>query len=103
MTAPCSISNAVLQERIDQQHTQVMSSLAQLMDKVTTLCQRMQEAEIASTRDQARITAVETRQTAMQTDLTGVKSRTMRLVVAVAILGGATSVAVDKLVGLFLP
>ena len=103
MTPPRSISNAVLQERIDQQHVQVMLSLAQLIDKVTILCQRVQTAEISSVKDQARITAVETQQTTMQGELTSVKSRTMRLVVAVAILGGATSVAVDKLVGLFMP
>ena len=96
------ITNAVLQERQVQQHTQVMLSLARVEDKLTTLCQRVQSAEVASVEDRARIAAVEQQQETMRDDLANVKSRTMRLVVAVAVLGGATSVAIDKLIGLFL-
>lgn len=96
------ITNAVLQERQVQQHTQVMLSLARVEDKLTTFCQRVQEAEITSVEDRARITAVETQQETMKTGLASVKARTWRLVVAVAVLGGAASVAVDKLIGLFL-
>ena len=97
------ITNAVLQERQVQQHTQVMLALARMEDKLTTLCQRVQQAEVASVEDRARIVAVEKRQSAMNTDLAGVKKRTLRLVIAVAVLGGATSVAADRIVGLFLP
>ena len=97
------VTNAVLQERIDQQHTRVMLSLARMEDKLATLCQRMQQAEVASVEDRARIVAVEGRQSAMNTDLAGVKKRTLRLVIAVAVLSGASSVAVDRVIGLFLP
>jgi len=103
MTTSRSISNAVLQERIDQQHVQVMLSLAQLTDKITTLCQRMQGTEIARAEDRARIAAIETQHKTMRVDLDSVKARTLRLIIAVAVLSGATSVAVDKLVGLFTP
>lgn len=97
------ITNAVLRERIDQQHTRVMITLARVEDKLTTLCQRVQEAEVASAEDRARISIVETRQKTMQNDIAGVKTRTLRLIVAVAVLSGASSVAVNSLIGLFLP
>ena len=99
--APPRITNAVLQERQVQQHTQVMLSLARVEDKLTTLCQRVQDAELTSVEDRARIEAVEGQQSAMNTDLAGVKKHTLRLVVAVALLGGASSVAVDRIIGLF--
>ena len=97
------ITNAVLRERIDQQHTRVMLTLARVEDKLTTLCGRIQEAEVASAEDRARIAIVETKQKTMQADLSSVKSRTLRLIVAVAVLSGASSVAADRLIGLFLP
>jgi len=107
MTPPHSISNAVLQERIDQQHTQVMLSLAQLTDKVTMLCQRVQETEVAKVEDQARITALEKQHVTMQTEqstlqdsLTASNVRIWRITVAVALIAGATSAAADKLMGL---
>lgn len=102
MTTP-RVTNAVLQERIDQQHTQVMLMLARVEDKVTTLCQRVQDAEVASVGDRARIAAVEKQQASMETDLSGVKARTLRLIITVAVLSGASSVAADRLIGLLLP
>lgn len=101
MTA--TVTNAVLQERQAQQHTQVMLSLARVEDKITTLCQRAQSAEVASVEDRAHIAAVETEQKTMKTDLTSVKARTLRLIVAVAVLSGASSVVVDRFIGLLFP
>jgi len=102
VTSP-RITNAVLQERQDQQHTQVMLMLARVEDKVTTLCQRMQEAEITSAKDQARIMAMEVQQEVMRGDLSSVKARTLRIIVVVAVLSGASSVAAERLLGLLLP
>ena len=100
---PSPVTNAVLQERIDQQHTRVMLTLARVEDKLTTLCGRVQGAEVASVEDRARIVAVETKQATMQADLSSVKTRTLKLIIAVAVLSGASSVAADRLIGLFLP
>jgi len=97
------VTNAVLRERIDQQHTQVMLSLTRVEDKLTTLCSRVQGAEVVSAEDRARIAVVETRQATMQADLSSVKKRTLRLVIAVAVLSGASSVAADRVLGLLLP
>jgi len=80
-----------------------MLSLAQLTDKVTVLCQRVQETEIARVEDRARIAAIETQHKTMRVDLDSVKARTFRLIIAVAVLSGASSVAADKIIGLFLP
>lgn len=102
MTTP-RITNAVLQERQVQQHTQVMLSLARVEDKLTTMSQRAQDAEIASVEDRARITAIETQHATMKTDLAGVKRQTLRLIVTVAVLSGASSVAVDRFIGLLFP
>jgi len=103
MTSTPRITNAVLQERQVQQHTQVMLSLARVEDKLTTFCQRQQDAEVSSVEDRARITAVETQQETMKTDLAGVRARTLKLIVAVALLSGASSVAVDRFVGVLFP
>lgn len=97
------ITNAVLQERQVQQHTQVMLSLARVEDKLTTLCKRQQDAEVTSVEDRARITAIEAQHKVMKTDLDSVKSRTLRLIIAVAVLSGASSVAADRFVGLLFP
>jgi len=98
-----TVTNLVLQERIGQQHAQVMLTLARVEDKITKLCKRMQEAEVISVKDQARITAIETKHTAMKIDLDNVKARTLRLIVAVAVLSGASSVAADRFIGLLFP
>lgn len=102
MTSTPRITNAVLQERQVQQHTQVMLSLARVEDKLTTLCQRVQDAEVASVEDRARIAAIETQQETMKTDLAGVKTRTLRLIIAIALLSGASSAAVSSFLGLLL-
>ena len=97
--ATARITNAVLQERQDQQHTQVMLTLARMEDKITTLCKRIQEAEIISAEDRARIAMLEKQQV-----MTGQDSKRMtRLVIAIALIASAMTATADRLIGLLIP
>ncbi len=105
-----AITNAVLQERLEQQHAQAMLLLAKVDDKLTRLNGSVNQIQLTSTEHAVRINKIEkcthtiqAREDKLRAEIEEVRSHTWRIAVAVAIIAGAAMSASERILGVLLP
>lgn len=98
-----ALTNEVLQERIDQQHAQVIRVLTRVDDKLTELNGSVKEMRVHNAEHDVRLGAVEDCNKKLKTDIENVRQHTWKIVVVIAaIIGGITTLG-EKLLALMLP
>ena len=105
-----AVTNAVLQERLDQQHTQTMLLLAKVDDKLTRMNGSIETCQTQSAEHEVRIDRIEectrtirTREDKLRAEIEEVRRHTWRTAIAVALVAGATMGSVQGILSLVLP
>jgi hypothetical protein len=98
-----SVTNAVLSERQEQQHTQTMVLLAQIADKLTTINGCVRSVQISDAEQELRLKCSEKRLGKIETEQKETQARFWRIAVAIALLAGAGMAGAEKALSLIMP
>jgi len=98
-----SITNAVLDERQEQQHTQTMVALARIDDRLVKMNGSVRQMQINDAGYEQRIESNTTRLIDIEKKQEEAQTRSWRLAVAIALLTGAGMAGVNAALGLVIP
>jgi len=105
-----AVTNAVLQERLEQQHTQTMLLLAKVDDKLTTLNGGVKEMQVQCAEHEVRLGQIEeragtvrTREDKLRAEIEEVRRQAWRTAIAVALVAGAAMSAGERVLSFVLP
>jgi capsule polysaccharide export protein KpsE/RkpR len=98
-----SITNAVLNERQQQQFTQTMVLLAQIKDHLATMNGSVREEQILGAEQELRINCLSKHIEKMEQELKKSQDRAVRLALAVALLTGMGMAGANKIFSLVIP
>jgi len=98
-----SITNAVLNERQEQQHTQTMVALARIDDRLVKMNGSVRLMQINDAGHEQRIVSAESRLVDIEQKQEEAQTRSWRLAVAIALLTGAGMAGVNTVLGLIMP
>ena len=97
------VTNAVLQERQEQQFTQTMVLLAKIDDKLAVVSDTIHQVQIREAGQGLRLDCDEKRLAQVEDKLEAAQKHIWRIVVAAAVLTGAGMAGVDKVLSLIIP
>ena len=105
-----AVTNAVLQERLEQQHTQTMLLLAKVDDKLTKLNGSVEQIQLRDAEHEVRLTKVEAcsktvraREDKLRAEIEEVRRHAWRTAIAVALVAGAAMSAGERVLSFVLP
>ena len=105
-----AVTNAVLQERLEQQHTQTMLLLAKVDDKLTKLNGTVEQIQMRDAEHEVRLVRVEecsqtvrAREDKLRGEIEEVRKYTWRIAIAVALVAGAAMSAGERMLSFVLP
>lgn len=105
-----AVTNAVLQERLQQQHAQTMLLLAKVDDKLTRLNGAVEGIQLSSAEHEVRIDNIEERSRSareregkLREEIEEIRKHAWRIAIAVALVAGAAMSAGERILGFVLP
>lgn len=98
-----TMTNAVLSERQQQQHTQAMLLLAKIDNKLQAMNGTMREVQINDAEQDLRLSCNTTHLKQLEAEMKDIQRQTWKVAIAVAVLAGATMEGVKAVAGLLTP
>lgn len=98
-----SVTNAVLSERQDQQHTQTMVALARIEDHLSAMNGNVRDAQISSAEHNLKIGCNEKHLKGFERELKKAQERYVKVAIGIALLTGMGMAGANTVLSLVMP